>query len=57
MGTEDLLTVLNEIASDKYKIQIDEIRKEENPSKSLLKNKLPLFTPTGIFSHRSMAGL
>jgi len=57
MGTEDLLIVLNEIASDKYKLQIDEIRKAENPSKSPLKDKLPLFTPTGIFTHRSMAGL
>lgn len=57
MGTEDLLIVLNEIASDKYKLQIDEIRKAENPSKSPLKDKLPLFTPTGIFNHRSMAGL
>ena len=57
MGTEDLLTVLNEIASDKYKVQIDEIRKTENPSKSPLKDKLPLFTPTGIFTYRSMAGL
>ena len=57
MGTEDLLIVLNEIASDKYKVQIDEIRKAENPSKSPLKDKLPLFTPTGIFTHRSMAGL
>ena len=57
MGTEDLLNVLNEIASDKYKVQIDEIRKAENPSKSPLKDKLPLFTPTGIFTYRSMAGL
>ena len=56
-GTEDLITMLNEIASDKYKIQIEEIRKQENPSKSPLKDKLPLFTPTGIFNYRSMAGL
>lgn len=57
MGTEDLLIVLNEIASDKYRVQIEEIRKAENPSKSPLKDKLPLFTPTGIFNYRSMAGL
>ena len=52
-----LLEVLNEIASDKYKVQIEEIRKQENPSKSPLKDKLPLFTPTGIFNYRSIAGL
>lgn len=52
-----LLEVLNEIASDKYKVQIEEIRRQENPSKSPLKDKLPLFTPTGIFNYRSIAGL
>lgn len=49
--------ILTEIASDKYKTQIAEIRSQENPSKSPLKDKLPVFTPTGIFNHRSLAGL
>lgn len=52
-----LTDVLTEIASEKYKKQIDEIRSQENPSKSPLKDKLPVFTPTGIFNHRSLAGL
>jgi hypothetical protein len=54
---ENLIDVLHEIATDKYKLQIEEIRKSENPSKSPLKDKLPLFTPTGKFNHRSIAGL
>ena len=52
-----LTDVLAEIASDKYKSQIEEIRKAEAPSKSPLKDKLPVFTPTGIFNYRSLAGL
>jgi hypothetical protein len=52
-----LLSVLEEIRSDKYKSQIEQIRSSENPSKSPLKDKLPVFTPTGIFNHRSLAGL
>lgn len=56
-GTENLLTVLNEIKSGLYQKAIEEIRAQENPSKSPLKDRLPLFTPTGIFSYRSMAGL
>ena len=52
-----LTEVLAEIASDKYKSQIEEIRKAEFPSKSPLKDKLPVFTPTGIFNYRSLAGL
>jgi hypothetical protein len=52
-----LLSVLEEIRNGKYQKQIEEIRNQENPSKSPLKDKLPLFTPTGIFTHRSMAGL
>jgi hypothetical protein len=52
-----LTDVLSEIASDKYKKQIDEIRSQENPSKSPLKDKLPVFTPTGVFNYRSLAGL
>jgi hypothetical protein len=54
---QPLIQVLREIASDCYRVQIEQIRKEENPSKSPLKDKLPVFTPTGLFSHRSMAGL
>ena len=53
----DLTSVLEEIRQGNYRSQIEEIRKAENPSKSHLKDKLPVFTPTGIFSHRSMAGL
>jgi hypothetical protein len=56
-STVSLLSVLEEIRSEKYKTQIEEIRKTENPSKSPLKDKLPCFTPTGIFNHRSLAGL
>ena len=52
-----LTDVLTEIASDKYKSQIEAIRSQENPSKSPLKDKLPVFTPTGIFNYRSLAGL
>jgi hypothetical protein len=53
----NLVSVLNEIQRGTYKSQIEEIRKAENPSKSPLKDKLPVFTPTGIFNYRSMAGL
>lgn len=52
-----LTDILSEIASDKYKLQIEAIRSQENPSKSPLKDKLPVFTPTGIFNYRSLAGL
>ena len=52
-----LLSILNEIATDKYKPLIEEIRASENPSKCPLKDKLPVFTPTGIFNYRSIAGL
>jgi hypothetical protein len=45
------------IKSDKYKSIVSNIRKEEFPSKSSLKNKIPVFTPTGIFNHRSIKGL
>ncbi len=56
-STPDLISVLQEIATDKYKAKILEIRSQENPSKSPLKDGLPLFTPTGIFNHRSIKGL
>jgi hypothetical protein len=56
-STVSVLSILEEIRTDKYKSQIDEIRNHENPSKNPLKDKLPVFTPTGIFNHRSMAGL
>ena len=45
------------IKSEKYKPIISKIRAEELPSKSPLKNKIPVFTPTGAFSHRSIKGL
>lgn len=54
---QDLFTVLEEIKSEKYRIPVEEIRKQENPSKTPLKEKLPCFTPTGNFSYRSIAGL
>jgi hypothetical protein len=56
-STVSVLSILEEISTDKYKSQIEEIRNFENPSKNPLKDKLPVFTPTGIFNHRSMAGL
>jgi hypothetical protein len=56
-STVSVLSILQEISTDKYKSQIEEIRNFENPSKNPLKDKLPVFTPTGIFNHRSMAGL
>jgi hypothetical protein len=55
--TVSITEVLSEIASDKYKSLIEEIRKSENPSKNPLKDKLPVFTPTGQFNYRSLAGL
>jgi hypothetical protein len=55
--TVSLSEVLQEIASDKYREQIQRIRSEENPSKSALKDRLPVFTPTGQFNYRSLAGL
>jgi hypothetical protein len=45
------------IKSEKYKSVVSKIREEEVPSKSPLKNKIPVFTPTGIFNHRSIKGL
>lgn len=56
-STPDLLSVLLEIGTNKYQEKISKIRLEENPSKSRLKDYLPLFTPTGIFNHRSIKGL
>lgn len=56
-STVSVLSILEEIRTDKYKTQIEEIRNFDNPSKNPLKDKLPVFTPTGIFNHRSMAGL
>jgi hypothetical protein len=52
-----LTEVLQEIKSDLYRNQIERIRSEDNPSKSPLKDRLPVFTPTGQFSYRSLAGL
>jgi len=56
-STVSILSILEEIRTDKYKSKVEAIRAEENPSKSPLKDKLPLFTPTGIFNHRSIKGL
>lgn len=52
-----LTDVLDEIKSDKYESKINEVRIHENPSKSPIKDRLPVFTPTGIFNHRSKKGL
>jgi hypothetical protein len=52
-----LSEVLDDIRSDKYKSKIEAIRQDENPSKCAKKNYLPVFTPTGTFSHRSIKGL
>ena len=56
-GFDSLYMILVEIKIGVYQKQIEEIRAQENPSKSPLKDRLPLFTPTGIFNYRSMAGL
>lgn len=56
-GVETLENMLAEIKSDKHKSKVEEIRSHENPTKSPIKEKLPVFTPTGIFNHRSIAGL
>ena len=53
----NITEVLQEIGSEKYRSQVEKIRAEENPSKSPRKDRLPVFTPTGVFSHRSIAGL
>lgn len=55
--TMEVQEILEEIKSDKYRDAILEIRKDATPSKSPLKDKLPCFTPTGVFNHRSIAGL
>ena len=57
VATVSISSILDEIKSDKYRDAILEIRKDDNPSKSPLKDKLPCFTPTGVFNHRSIAGM
>lgn len=52
-----LTEVLDDIKSDKYKKEIVAIRQDLNPSKCTAKNNLPVFTPTGRFSYRSIKGL
>jgi hypothetical protein len=52
-----LIEVLREIATDKYQAIVEQVRSHETPNKSPLKEKLPLFTPTGKFNYRSIAGL
>ena len=39
-STVSVLSILEEIRTDKYKSQIEEIRNFENPSKNPLKDKL-----------------
>lgn len=53
-SNESLLDIISEIKSDKYKKIIEQINGD---TKSPAKQQLPLFTPTGIFSHRSIKGL
>lgn len=51
-SNRDLSEILNDIQSGKWKTAVLACR--EDISK---KNKLPCFTPTGIFNHRSIKGL
>lgn len=56
LETKSLLQILNEIKEGLYKDQV--LNCSVDPTKlDKLKEKLPVFTPTGIFSHRSIKGL
>ena len=48
-----IIDIISEIKTEKYKKIIENINGD---TKSPLKKNLPLFTPTGIFSHRSIQG-
>jgi len=51
-GNPDLKEVLMDIKSDKYKTQVEKCYTDVK-----YKDYLPCFTPTGVFNHRSIAGL
>lgn len=57
ISINDLNEIFDEIRSNKYEEIIKKIQADIDPRKSPLKDKLPCFTPTGVFSHRSIAGL
>lgn len=52
-----IMSVLSEIASDTHKQKVTKIRSLPYEQMSKVKDTLPVFTPTGIFTHRSIAGL
>ena len=55
---ESLISILMEIKSDKYKSTYDKcVNAQSKVELENFKNTLPLFTPTGIFNHRSMNGI
>lgn len=51
-GNPELKEVLMNIKSDKYKEQVEKCHTDLK-----YKDYLPCFTPTGVFNHRSIAGL
>lgn len=55
--TMEVYEILEEIKSEKYHDSIMEIRNSAQDKQGKLKDKLPCFTPTGVFNHRSIAGL
>jgi hypothetical protein len=56
-GTTSVLSVLEEIGSDLYRDKVTKVRSLPLSEMSKVKDTLPVFTPTGIFSHRSIKGL
>lgn len=53
-----LIAVLNNIKNGKYKELVEPIFTElDKTVREELKSKLPLFTPTGLFEKRSIAGM
>ena len=52
VGNPELKEVLMDIKSDKYKVQVEKCHTDIK-----YKDYLPCFTPTGVFNHRSIAGL
>ena len=51
-GNPELKDILMDIKSDKYKEQVEKCHTDLK-----YKDYLPCFTPTGVFNHRSIAGL
>lgn len=57
-GERELSEILSDIKTEKYKSLILSCRNtKDKDSLESAKRKLPLFTPTGNFSHRSIAGI